>query len=179
MAAPAVFLDRDGVINVDSGYVGHWDSFVFLPGAVDAMRTLCGAGYVLVIVTNQSGIGRGFYTEEDFHLLTEQMREALSEQGVLVAGVYFCPHLPEATLPQYRKVCDCRKPGPGLIHRAVHDLNIDLERSAMVGDKASDMQAALAAGISRRYQVVSGAPYEGCVAVTDLSAACEALLTVN
>jgi D-glycero-D-manno-heptose 1,7-bisphosphate phosphatase len=142
MTAPAVFLDRDGVINVDSGYVGHWDSFVFLPGAVDAMRTLYDAGYVLVIVTNQSGIGRGFYSEEDFHLLTAQMREALSEQGVSVAGVYFCPHLPEATLPQYRKVCDCRKPSPGLIHRAVHDLKIDLERSAMVGDKASDMQAA-------------------------------------
>ena len=108
------------------------------------------------------------------------MRESLNGQGVSVAGVYFCPHLPEATLPQYRKVCDCRKPGPGLIRRAVHDLNIDLERSAMVGDKASDMQAALAAGISRRYQVVSGgAPYEACVAVTDLSAACEALLTAN
>ena len=176
MAAPAVFLDRDGVINVDSGYVGHWDSFVFLPGAVDAMRTLCDAGYVLVIVTNQSGIGRGFYTEEDFHRLTEQMSEELSQQGVSVAGVYFCPHLPEATLPKYRKTCNCRKPSPGLIHRAIEDLDIDLTRSAMVGDKVSDMQAALAAGIPYRYQVIDGESYEDCIPVGNLAEACKKLL---
>jgi D-glycero-D-manno-heptose 1,7-bisphosphate phosphatase len=176
MVAPAVFLDRDGVINVDSGYVGHWDSFVFLPGAVDAMRTLYEAGYVLVIVTNQSGIGRGFYTEEDFHRLTEQMSEELSQQGVSVAGVYFCPHLPEATLPKYRKTCKCRKPSPGLIHRAIEDLDIDLTRSAMVGDKVSDMQAALAAGIPYRYQVIDGESYEDCIPVGNLAEACKKLL---
>jgi D-glycero-D-manno-heptose 1,7-bisphosphate phosphatase len=140
------------------------------------MRTLCDAGYVLVIVTNQSGIGRGFYTEEDFHRLTEQMSEELSQQGVSVAGVYFCPHLPEATLPKYRKTCNCRKPSPGLIHRAIEDLDIDLTRSAMVGDKVSDMQAALAAGIPYRYQVIDGESYEDCIPVGNLAEACKKLL---
>ncbi len=177
MTSGAVFLDRDGVINVDSGYVGDWDSFVFLPGVIEAMRALCDAGYALVIVTNQSGIGRGFYTEEDFQVLTERMCNELSRHGVSIAGVYFCPHLPEAALPQYRKTCDCRKPKPGLIHRALEELDIDLTRSAMVGDKSSDMQAALAAGIPQRYQVVSGAPYENCIAVTGLPDACRALLS--
>ena len=177
MTSAAVFLDRDGVINVDSGYVGDWDSFVFLPGVIEAMRALCDAGYALVIVTNQSGIGRGFYTEEDFHALTERMRNELSRHGVSIAGVYFCPHLPEAALPQYRKTCDCRKPKPGLIHRALEELDIDLTRSAMVGDKSSDMQAALAAGIPQRYQVVSGEPYENCIAVSGLPDACRALLS--
>ena len=177
MTSGAVFLDRDGVINVDSGYVGDWDSFVFLPGVIEAMRALCDAGYALVIVTNQSGIGRGFYTEEDFRVLTERMCNELSRHGVSIAGVYFCPHLPEAALPQYRKTCDCRKPKPGLIHRALEELDIDLTRSVMVGDKNSDMQAALAAGIPQRYQVVSGAPYENCIAVTGLPDACRALLS--
>ena len=177
MTSGAVFLDRDGVINVDSGYVGDWDSFVFLPGVIEAMRALCDAGYALVIVTNQSGIGRGFYTEEDFQVLTERMCNELSRHGVSIAGVYFCPHLPEAALPQYRKTCDCRKPKPGLIHRALEELDIDLTRSAMVGDKSSDMQAALAAGIPQRYQVVSGEPYENCIAVSGLPDACRALLS--
>ena len=178
MTVSAVFLDRDGVINVDSGYVGDWGSFVFLPGVIEAMRTLCEAGYALVIVTNQSGIARGFYAEDDFHVLTERMCKELSQHGVSIAGVYFCPHLPEAALPHYRKICECRKPRPGLIHRAVEELDIDLERSALVGDKNSDMQAALAAGIPRRYQVISGEPYENCTAVDDLPDACRALLAM-
>ena len=94
MTGAAVFLDRDGVINVDSGYVGTWEAFTFLPGVIDAMRTLCDAGYALIVVTNQSGIGRGYYTEEDFHRLTEQMCEELDRQGVSLAGsisVLICP----------------------------------------------------------------------------------------
>lgn len=176
MTVAAVFLDRDGVINVDSGYVGDWDSFVFLPGVIEAMRSLCEAGYALVVVTNQSGIGRGFYTEEDFHVLTERMCMELSQHGVSIAGVYFCPHLPEATLPHYRKICECRKPRPGLIHRAVEELDIDLARSALVGDKDSDMEAALASGIPHRFHVTSDGPFADCTAVSDLPAACRALL---
>ena len=102
MTVAAVFLDRDGVINADSGYVGDWDSFVFLPGVIEAMRKLCDSGYALVVVTNQSGIARGFYTEEDFHALTDRMCKELSQNGVSIAGVYFCPHLPDATLAHYR-----------------------------------------------------------------------------
>jgi len=176
MTIAAVFLDRDGVINVDAGYVGDWERFIFLPGVIEAMRSLCEAGYALVIVTNQSGIARGFYTEEDFHVLTERMRDELSGQGVDIAGVYYCPHLPDARLPKYRKICNCRKPRPGLIYRAIEELDIDLTRSAMVGDKHSDMEAALAAGIPHRYQVVSGEPHQYCIAVHDLSEACKVLL---
>lgn len=176
MTVAAVFLDRDGVINVDSGYVGDCDSFVFLPGVIEAMRTLCESRYALVVVTNQSGIGRGFYTEEDFHILTERMCKELRQHGVSIAGVYFCPHLPEATLAHYRKTCDCRKPQPGLIYRAAEELDIDLSRSAMVGDKDSDMQAALAAGIPHRFQVTNDEPLADCNAVSDLPDACRALL---
>ena len=104
------------------------------------------------------------------------MCKELSQHGVSIAGVYFCPHLPEATLAHYRKTCDCRKPQPGLIHRAVKELDIDLARSAMVGDKDSDMQAALAAGIPHRYQVTNGEPSAECNAVSDLPDACRALL---
>ena len=143
------------------------------------MRTLCDAGYALVVVTNQSGIGRGYYTEDDFHVLTKRMCKVLSQHGVSIAGVYFCPHLPEATLVQYRQICDCRKPQPGLIHRAVEELEIDLTRSAMVGDKNSDMQAALASGIPHRYQVTSGEPLAECIAVNDLPDACRALLVTT
>ena len=176
MTVAAVFLDRDGVINADSGYVGDWDSFVFLPGVIEAMRKLCDSGYALVVVTNQSGIARGFYTEEDFHVLTDRMCKELSQNGVSIAGVYFCPHLPDATLARYRTICECRKPQPGLIHRAVEELKIDLTRSAMVGDKNSDMEAALASGIPHRYQVTSGEPVATCIAVNDLPDACRVLL---
>jgi D-glycero-D-manno-heptose 1,7-bisphosphate phosphatase len=105
------------------------------------------------------------------------MCKELSQHGVSIAGVYFCPHLPEATLAHYRKTCDCRKPQPGLIHRAVKELDIDLARSAMVGDKDSDMEAALAVGIPYRYQVISGEPHEYCIAVSGLPEACRTLLT--
>ena len=107
----AVFLDRDGTINIDKGYLYRISDFEFLPGAVEALRNLQEAGYLLIIITNQSGIGRGYYTEEDFAVLTDYMKGELSKSGVNISGVYYCPHLPDAEVERYRKICTCRKPG--------------------------------------------------------------------
>ncbi|MBR0070311.1 MAG: HAD family hydrolase [Synergistaceae bacterium] len=135
----AVFLDRDGTINIDKGYLYRISDFEFLPGAVEALRNLQEAGYLLIIITNQSGIGRGYYTEEDFMRLTDYMKSELAKSGVNISGVYYCPHLPDAEVERYRKICTCRKPSLGLFERAVHDFNIDLSRSYAIGDKERDI----------------------------------------
>jgi D-glycero-D-manno-heptose 1,7-bisphosphate phosphatase len=149
----AAFLDRDGVINVDHGYVGRWEDFEFVPGAVEAMRRLHQAGYLLVVVTNQSGIARGFYSEAQFQALSLRMQEALSRAGAPLAGVFHCPHHPEAVVPALRHECDCRKPAPGLLWQARDALGIDLASSLLVGDKGSDIDAARRAGVARAYRV--------------------------
>jgi D-glycero-D-manno-heptose 1,7-bisphosphate phosphatase len=151
-----VFLDRDGVINRDTGYVGRWENFEYLPRVVEALRALAAAGWRLVVVTNQSGIARGFYTEEDFLELSRRMTADLASRGVAIEAVYHCPHLPGATVARYARDCDCRKPMPGLILRAGRELGIDLAASVFVGDKKSDMQAAAAAGVGRRIFVAAG-----------------------
>lgn len=151
----AAFLDRDGVINLDRAYVHCWDEFEFVPGAVDAMRRLREAGYTLVVVTNQSGLARGMYTEAQYQALTAQMRQALAEAGAEVAGVYHCPHHPKGKVPELAVDCDCRKPEPGMILQAAQELGLSLADSIMVGDKPSDIQAARAAGVGKAYIVQS------------------------
>lgn len=152
---PAAFLDRDGVINVDHGYVHRWQDFQFMAGAVQAMKALHEAGYLLVVVTNQSGIARGMYTEADFQQLTGQMRQHLAEQGVPLAGVYHCPHHPAGTARPYAIECACRKPRPGLILQAIEQLSIDPEASLLVGDKLSDLEAARNAKLGRAFLIHS------------------------
>ncbi|WP_044337124.1 D-glycero-beta-D-manno-heptose 1,7-bisphosphate 7-phosphatase [Sphingomonas hengshuiensis] len=147
-AKRAAFLDRDGVINVDTGYVGRTQDFVFAPGAKAALARLSAAGYLLVVVTNQSGIGRGYYSEADFADLTAHMCAELQAAGAPVARVLHCPHLPDTD-------CTCRKPAPGMVLAAASALGIDLQRSAMIGDKPSDMAAGRAAGVARCYLVSS------------------------
>ena len=110
MATPAIFLDRDGVINVDTGYVYQIDDFQFIDGVIDALRELKQKGYLLVVVTNQSGIARGLFTEEQFMSLTEWMDWSLADRGVDLDGIYFCPHHPTEGSSQYCKPCNCRKP---------------------------------------------------------------------
>ena len=139
----AVFLDRDGTINIDKGYLYRISDFEFLPGAADALRMLQEAGYLLIIITNQSGIARGYYTEEDFMILNDWMKNELSKNGVNITAVYYCPHLPDAEVERYRKVCTCRKPETGLFERAVHDFDIDLSLSYAVGDKERDCSICL------------------------------------
>ncbi len=151
----AVFLDRDGVINKDNAYVGRWEDFEFLPGSVEGIRLLQAVGYVIVIVTNQSGIARGYYDDAQYQTLTKQMLATLREHGVEVSGVYYCPHHPEGVVPNLAITCSCRKPAPGLIVQAALELNLSLQDSVMIGDKLSDIQAANSAGVSNAYLVKS------------------------
>jgi D-glycero-D-manno-heptose 1,7-bisphosphate phosphatase len=157
-AAPrrAAFLDRDGVINEERGYVHLAQDFVCLPGAIAGLRSLQNAGYVLVVITNQAGIARGLYAETDFDTLTQHMRSLLRSHGVTLAGVYHCPHHPTAGLGAYRIACDCRKPKPGMLLRAAGELRLDLATSVLVGDKQSDIRAGRAAGLRRCVLVTSG-----------------------
>lgn len=134
----AIFLDRDGTINVEKHYLYKIEDFEFLSGVVDALRALQQAGYLLIIITNQSGIGRGYYTEADFQKLNDWMVSTLKEQGVTIADVYYCPHLPDAQVVEYRKECRCRKPKLGMFEQAIIDHNIDLSRSYAIGDKIRD-----------------------------------------
>lgn len=146
----AAFLDRDGVINIDRGYTVRIEDFEFVPGVFDACRELADAGYALVVVTNQSGIGRGLYTTQEFTALTDWMRAQFAAAGAPLAGVYFCPHHPTEAEGEFLCDCICRKPAPGMLLDAARELNLDLSRSLMFGDRASDLDAARAAGVPRR-----------------------------
>lgn len=134
-----MFLDRDGTINVEKNYLYRIENFEFLDGAVAALKLLQDAGYQLIIVTNQSGIARGYYSEADFQRLTGWMLRTLARQGVTIRGVYYCPHLEDAPVERYRVACDCRKPKPGLFYRAAADCGIDLAESYAVGDSLRDL----------------------------------------
>lgn len=147
---PAAFLDRDGVINVDHGYTYRREDFVFVPGAVQAAAQLHAAGFTLVVVTNQSGIGRGLYSEADFHALSDWMQQQFDAAGAPIAGIYWCPHHPKEAQGVYQRDCTCRKPAPGMLLDAARDLALDLGRSVLFGDKVSDLQAAAAAGVPER-----------------------------
>ncbi len=156
MTTAAIFLDRDGVINQDTGYVSKRDDFIFIDGVIDAMKLLKQKGYQLVVVTNQSGIARGLFSEGDFIRLTEWMDWSLADRGVDLDGIYFCPHHPTAGNGPDTKECDCRKPAPGMFLEAASELNINLADSYMVGDKVSDMKAAEAAGVGHKILVRTG-----------------------
>lgn len=132
----AIFLDRDGTLNNDTGYVHRKEDWHWLPGVVETLRRFHAVGYLLVVVSNQSGIARGMFGEDDLHALEAWINEDLAASNAVIDAWYYCPHLPEVTGP-----CDCRKPEPGLLLRAAADLNIDLARSWMVGDRVRDMQA--------------------------------------
>ena len=161
----AVFLDRDGVINKDFGYVHRWEDFEFIPGSIEAMRKLQDSGYALVIVTNQSGLARGFYTQQQYHQLTETYVQYLAAQRVFLDGVYFCPHHPKGAVPSLAKECDCRKPAPGMFHKAARELDISLSDSLMIGDKSSDVEAARAAGVGHIFSVDSQNSRDGLNAI--------------
>jgi D-glycero-D-manno-heptose 1,7-bisphosphate phosphatase len=144
----AAFLDRDGVLNVDRGFVWKSSQFDWITGAREAIRYLNDVGYLTVVVTNQSGIARGYYSERDFRALHRWIDESLHEFGAHIDAIYFCPHLPDALIPTYRNDCTCRKPRPGMLLQAVRELNIDPRTSFLVGDRQSDCAAAKAAAIA-------------------------------
>lgn len=145
---PAVFFDRDGVLNVEKNYLYEPDKFVWQPEAPEAIAWLKQQGYLVIVVTNQSGIARGYYTENDMHALHKHMQRLLVKVAGQIDAFYFCPHLPGAALKQYARECRCRKPGPGMLEQALIDYDIDMNRSFLVGDKTSDILAAQAAGIA-------------------------------
>lgn len=138
MKQKAIFLDRDGTLNIEKDYLYKIEDFEFLPGVISALRLLQEAGYLLIIITNQSGIAKGYYTEESYQKLNKWMLSALQEQGIKVDGVYYCPHHPEAKIEKYRVDCSCRKPKLGMYEQAVRDYDIDLSISYAIGDKIRD-----------------------------------------
>jgi D-glycero-D-manno-heptose 1,7-bisphosphate phosphatase len=145
---PALFLDRDGVLNEDRGYVHRWEDFVWIDGAREAVAAFNRAGWLVIVVTNQSGVGRGFYSEDDMHALHRRMDAALAEAGGRIDAYYHAPHHPQATVEAYRHPDPPdRKPNPGMILKALADWPIDRDASLMVGDKPADLEAALRAGV--------------------------------
>ncbi len=146
----ALFLDRDGVINCDVGYACRPDQIEFVPGIFEFCQQFQAAGYLLIVVTNQSGIGRGYYTETEFLSLSEWMTAQLKQQHVSLDRIYYCPHHPIHAKGEYLQKCNCRKPAPGLIIEAINDYNIEPSNSILIGDKETDMQAAESAGIVHR-----------------------------
>lgn len=142
MRSLALFLDRDGVLNVDHGYVVRPADFQVIEGVFDALRKAASRGYKLIVVTNQSGIGRGYFTQAEYDALEAHMRRLFAAEAIVFTGIYYCPHHPDAD-------CACRKPQPGMLLRAALDHDVDLAGSIMIGDKPSDAQAAHAAGVGR------------------------------
>jgi len=145
----ALFLDRDGVINVDIGYLHRKEDCVFLPGIFELVRRARSLGYDVFVVTNQAGIARGYYSEETFAEFTSWMLEQFLAEGAPITQVYYCPHHPTAGRGAYLTMCDCRKPEPGMLLKAAKEHDISLPDSLMVGDSLTDVQAAKSAGVGQ------------------------------
>ena len=143
----AVFFDRDGVLNVDKSYLGFIKDFEWMDGAKEALAYLTAEGYAIIVVTNQSGVARGYYTEDDVKELHRYMNELLAGQGVKIDAFYYCPHHPEHGIGKYKVRCHCRKPETGMFEMAEQDFAVDKASSWMIGDKSSDIAAATAAGL--------------------------------
>jgi D-glycero-D-manno-heptose 1,7-bisphosphate phosphatase len=144
---PAVFLDRDGTLNEDIGFMDRMEALTLFPWTADAIRLLNRAGFRTVVTTNQSAVGRGLIDEGFLRVVHQEIDRRLARAGAHIDGYYYCPHHPEAPLEAYRQVCECRKPRPGMIWKAAREMGIDLSRSVMVGDRRLDVMSGHAAGV--------------------------------
>jgi len=176
----ALFLDRDGIINVDHGYVHKIADFEFVDGIFELCRLALAKGYQIFVITNQAGIARGYYEQATFQALSKWMVNAFAEQGVTITKVYHCPHHPSKGVNEFVMPCHCRKPEPGMIFQAEKEFSLDLANSIFIGDKISDMQAASNAGIESRILVEScytntpaAGQIDGVYRISKLSQACE------
>lgn len=147
MKLKAAFFDRDGVLNIDKSYLYKIEDLEWIDGAKDALAYLTEKGYTIFVVTNQSGIARGYYTVTDMEKLHEFMAQQVAAAGGKIEKFYYCPHLPEGKVAEYAVECDCRKPKPGLILRAFAEYDIDKDAAFLIGDKPRDVESAEAAGI--------------------------------
>jgi D-glycero-D-manno-heptose 1,7-bisphosphate phosphatase len=155
MKRPALFMDRDGTISEEVGYVNHPSRFRLFPYAAEAVRLLNENGWLAIVVTNQAGVARGYFSEDIILQIHDHVREELAHESARLDAIYYCAHHPSVGEPPYRLDCDCRKPKPGLIQRAAADFEIDLERSWMVGDRYGDVELARNAGLHAAF-VLSG-----------------------
>ncbi len=144
---PAVFIDRDGTINEQRGYINHVSRFILLPGVGQAIYLLNKNDYLVVVTSNQSGVAQGYFPVELVHETHELMKRELAKDNAYLDGVYFCPHHPNGVVSGYNKQCTCRKPGTGLIEKAASDLEIDMDKSFVIGDRWLDIEFARNAGI--------------------------------
>ena len=149
MKQKAIFLDRDGVVNVEKDYLYKIEDFEFIDGLFEALQYLKSLGFLFFVITNQSGIGRGYYQEEDFLNLTKWMIEQFQQKGIEISQVEYCPHSPEVE-------CNCRKPKTGMIEKIAQNFQIDFENSWIIGDKESDIECGINSGIRNTIQVRSG-----------------------
>jgi len=143
---PAVFLDRDGTLIEERGYLDTLEDIVLLAGTTDALHLLRDAGYALVLVTNQAGVARGFFNEAFVRQAHRHLAAMLATEGIVLDGYYYCPHHPDGVVAEYSRVCQCRKPAPGMVAQAARDLDLDVGRSFVVGDKWLDIELASNAG---------------------------------
>jgi D-glycero-D-manno-heptose 1,7-bisphosphate phosphatase len=142
----AVFVDRDGVISEEVGYISDVEHFRLIPQSAEAVKLINQRGLKIIVITNQSGVARGYFSEEVLGHINRKMEQLLSDQGALLDGIYYCPHHPEGTVEAYRMECDCRKPSAGLLIQASREHAIDLSSSYLVGDKRTDIECAHRAG---------------------------------
>lgn len=156
----SLFLDRDGVINEEVDYLFKAEDFIFTRGCIDALQSWSKAGHNIFIVTNQSGIGRGYYTEDDFAQLTQWMLTVMAQHNISITDIAYCPHHPTKAMPPYQLDCDCRKPAPGMFNQLMQRHNIAPQNAIMVGDKTTDLAAAEAAGITECYLVKTGHKFD-------------------
>jgi D-glycero-D-manno-heptose 1,7-bisphosphate phosphatase len=146
-ARPAVFLDRDGTVNEQMGYINHESRFVLLAGAARAIRDLNRSGYLVIVVSNQSGVSRGYFPIDLVYQVNRKMRDLLAAEGAFLDAVYFCPHHERGVVPEFKKACECRKPGTGLFDRACRELPVDVSGSYVIGDRCSDIEFAERCGL--------------------------------